>query len=158
MSPASLGKFDLSDPDVVVYCTECASPYARTVEACVTCGASSFWSREEVQKRLEEFEKGPNFDDPAELVVAQNPEEAHAVREALREAQIRFAELTQGQSSLFSSPEAGVVRFLVESRDLERADKVVDAVEELFDAEPAPDFDAPDDGDFGSEGEDETPR
>ena len=45
MSPASIHKFDLSDPDALLFCSECASPYARSVESCVSCGATSFWSR-----------------------------------------------------------------------------------------------------------------
>lgn len=140
MSPASIHKFDLSDPDVVVYCSECASPYAREVESCVTCGATSFWSREQVLARIDEVRSGPAGNEE-ELVIAQNSVQADQVREALLGADIRYREQPLDDEPLVSPAGGRPVRFYVDQKDLEAADRVLDELEEGEDEIPEGLFD-----------------
>lgn len=151
MSPAPAHRFDLIDEDAVLYCSECGAPYARAVDSCVTCGSTRLWTREEVKRYIDQSNEGMGLVSPVELVVAQNAHEAELIRDGLTAAGVRFAEQTDDETSVLIPGAGKPTRFFVGEADVERADEVLDDVEDQLDEA---DGDT-EDGFFEDEDEDE---
>ncbi|NJN64672.1 MAG: hypothetical protein HC882_07190 [Acidobacteria bacterium] len=68
-----------------------------------------------------------------ELVVAQNSHEAELIRDGLHAAKIRFVEQTDEESTVLVPGAGRPTRFFVAEADVERADEVLDDVEDQLD-------------------------
>ncbi|RMF75859.1 MAG: hypothetical protein D6738_02755 [Acidobacteria bacterium] len=128
--PLRAERFDLDDPEAVAFCVDCAAPFARRVERCVTCGSEDVVSRETLIARLESEEQAPGMTDPVELVRLSTEDEADLVRGALAEAGIAWAEFAPETKGMLFPPVGPTIRLYVERADLERAQEALTVLDE----------------------------
>ncbi len=120
-------RFNLEDPEAVAFCTGCGAPFARLVEACVTCGSEEILPRDELLVRLEaQQDESRALAEPVELIALPTEAEAEPVRAALEAAGIRWTEQPDVADGRLFAPAEPALRFFVETRDLERAEAALD--------------------------------
>lgn len=134
MADDSFPHFDLSDAAARVFCRGCGGAYVREVGQCSSCGSEEFVTREEARELESAREIPPPEPIPeggVELAVTEDIVEEGAVRSALEDAGIAYAN-GSGPMLLGSTRGSyGEVSFYVSGNDLERAKEAIDGIEAL---------------------------
>lgn len=141
-------RFDLDDPQALLYCRTCGAPYLSTPAACSTCRGSAFIDRAEAARVAEEARAAesapeesfePDVDDaPHEpdslaltvpLVDTSDPNEDLLISSALENAGIPFLRHESPHALGLNVGGWGTVRYSVHEDDVARAGEVLDRVE-----------------------------